>query len=115
VRRLKKDPKSFATLAQTRSRAHGGKHGGTMGTFGRGELPAELERGLRAAAGETSDVVQSPLGYHVLRGGGAGGREPDRSFPPVPGRRRASVLLRQKSDMSVREFVQADGPGQGES
>jgi parvulin-like peptidyl-prolyl isomerase len=105
VRRLKKDPKSFAVLAQTRSRGPEASTGGTMGTFGRGELPAELEAPAFAhSAGETSDVVQSPLGYHVLRvdervaatqTGHAQCREAARS-----------QLLRQKSDLSVREFVQ---------
>ena len=105
VRRLKKDPKSFATLAQTRSRAPEASTGGAMGTFGRGELPAELEAAaFGLAAGETSDVVQSPLGYHVLRVE----ERVAASQTGLPQCREAarSLLLRQKSDMSVREFVQ---------
>ena len=105
VRRLKKDPKSFATLAQTRSRGPEASTGGTMGTFGRGELPAELEGPAFAlAAGETSDVVQSPLGYHVLRVD----ERVAASQTGLPECREAAraELLRQKSDTSVREFVQ---------
>jgi peptidyl-prolyl cis-trans isomerase C len=105
VRRLKKDPKSFATLAQTRSRAPEASTGGSMGTFGRGELPAELEGpAFGLAAGETSDVVQSPLGYHVLRVD----ERVAASQTGLPQCREAarSELFRQKSDMSVREFVQ---------
>jgi len=105
VRRLKKDPKSFATLAQTRSRGPEASTGGTMGSFGRGELPAELEGPAFAlAAGETSDVVQSPLGYHVLRVD----ERVAASQTGLPQCREAAraELLRQKSDRSVREFVQ---------
>jgi parvulin-like peptidyl-prolyl isomerase len=105
VRRLKKDPKSFATLAQTRSRAPEASTGGAMGTFGRGELPAELEAAaFGLAAGETSDVVQSPLGYHVLRVE----ERVAASQTALPQCREAAraVLMRQKSDKSVREFVQ---------
>jgi parvulin-like peptidyl-prolyl isomerase len=105
VRRLKKDPKSFATLAQTRSRGPEASTGGSMGTFGRGELPAELEgAAFGLAAGETSDVVHSPLGYHVLRVD----ERVAASQTGLPQCREAAraELLRQKSDMGVREFVQ---------
>ena len=105
VRRLKKDPKSFATLAQTRSRGPEASTGGSMGTFGRGELPAELEASaFGLAAGETSDVVHSPLGYHVLRVD----ERVAASQTGLPQCREAAraELLRQKSDMGVREFVQ---------
>ena len=105
VRRLKKDPKSFATLAQTRSRGPEASTGGSMGMFGRGELPAELEgAAFGLAAGETSDAVHSPLGYHVLR---VDERVPA-SQTGLPQCREAAraELLRQKSDMGVREFVQ---------
>jgi peptidyl-prolyl cis-trans isomerase C len=105
VRRLKKDPKSFATLAQTRSRGPEASTGGSMGTFGRGELPAELEgAAFGLAAGETSAVVHSPLGYHVLRVD----ERVAASQTGLPQCREAAraELLRQKSDMGVREFVQ---------
>jgi peptidyl-prolyl cis-trans isomerase C len=105
VRRVKKDPKSFATLAQTRSRAPEASTGGSMGTFGRGELPSELEAAaFGLGAGETSDVVRSPLGYHVLRVD----ERVAASQTGLPQCREAAraELLRQKSDTSVREFVQ---------
>jgi parvulin-like peptidyl-prolyl isomerase len=104
VRRLKKDPKSFALLAQTRSRAPEASTGGMMGVFARGELPAELDNAAFAlAAGETSDVVQSPLGYHVLR---VEEKVPAREAG-LPECRPAArqELLRRKSDSGVREFV----------
>jgi peptidyl-prolyl cis-trans isomerase C len=105
VRRLRKDPKSFATLAQTRSRAPEASTGGAMGVFSRGQLPAELEAAAFALAeGQTSDVVQSPLGYHVLR---VDERLPAREagLPDCREGARAD-LLRRKSADSVHEFVQ---------
>ena len=105
VRRLKKDPKSFAALAQTRSRGPEASTGGSRGVFSRGQLPAELERAaFGLAAGESSDVVESPLGYHVLR---VDERLAAREAG-VPECREAAraALFRQKSAASVREFVQ---------
>ncbi|HUG55221.1 MAG TPA: peptidylprolyl isomerase [Vicinamibacteria bacterium] len=104
VRRLRKQPRSFAQLAQTRSRGPEASTGGVMGLFARGELPPELERAAFAlAAGDTSDVVSSPLGYHVLR---VEERVPAREAG-LPECREASraELLRRKSDEGVREFV----------
>jgi parvulin-like peptidyl-prolyl isomerase len=105
VRRLKKDPKSFAALAQTRSRAPEASTGGAMGVFSPGQLPAELEQPAFAlAAGETSDVVASPLGYHVLR---VDERMAAREAG-LPECREAARpdLLRRKSADSVQQFVQ---------
>ena len=104
VRRLKKDPKSFAALAQTRSRGPEASTGGSMGVFKRGELPAELEGPAFAlAAGETSDVVQSPLGYHVLRVDERMAASPA-GLPECREAARAEIL-RRKSEVGVREFV----------
>ncbi len=106
VRRVRKDPKSFAVLAQTRSRAPEASTGGMMGLFARGELPAELEPvAFGLATGDTSDVVQSPLGYHVLR---VEERVPARAAG-LPECREAArpELLRRKSDTGVREFVRS--------
>ena len=98
-------PQELRTLAQTRSRAPEASAAGAMGTFGRGELPAELEAAaFGLAAGETSDVVQSPLGYHVLRV-----EERGRRATGLPQCREAAraVLLRQNVGHGVREFVRA--------
>ena len=104
VRRLRKQPRSFGVLAQTRSRGPEASSGGLMGVFARGELPAELEGPAFAlAAGRTSDVVASPLGYHVLR---VDERVPahEAGLPECREGSRA-LLLRRKSDQGVREFV----------
>lgn len=103
-RRVRKDPKSFAVLAQTRSRAPEASKGGEMGVFARGELPAELERAAFALqSGETSEVVESPLGFHVLR---VEERTSSREATVEECRAAARpALLRKKSDETVRAFV----------
>ena len=103
-RRLGRDGKNFAVLAQTTSRAPEASAGGLMGTFSRGQLPPELEHAAFGLAdGETSDVVQSPLGYHVLR---LDARQAARaaSLEESRGAIRAR-LLENKSDRKVREYV----------
>jgi peptidyl-prolyl cis-trans isomerase C len=67
-RRLARDPRSFESLAQTRSRAPEASAGGLMGTFSRGELPPDLESAaFDLKPGAASEPVQTPLGYHVMR------------------------------------------------
>jgi peptidyl-prolyl cis-trans isomerase C len=67
-RRLARDPKSFDTLARTRSKGPEAAAGGYMGTFERGELPTELEDAAFALPeGGTSGPIETSLGYHVLR------------------------------------------------
>lgn len=103
-RRVRKDPKSFAVLAQTRSRAPEASKGGEMGVYARGELPSELERAAFALSkGETSEVVESPLGFHVLR---VEERTASREATVEECREAARPALhRKKSDDSVRAFV----------
>jgi parvulin-like peptidyl-prolyl isomerase len=66
-RRLRKDRRSFGLLARTRSRGPEAEAGGLMGTFERGQLPAELERvAFDLNPGNVGPIVESPLGFHVL-------------------------------------------------
>jgi peptidyl-prolyl cis-trans isomerase C len=67
-RRLGRNPRAFDTIARSQSKGPEAENGGYMGVFERGQLPAELEAAAFAlAAGGTSEPVESPLGYHVLR------------------------------------------------
>jgi peptidyl-prolyl cis-trans isomerase C len=67
-RQVEKDAKQFDLLARTRSQSPEAAQGGLMGSFARGELPTELEQAVFGLpVGQVSEVVKSPLGYHVLR------------------------------------------------
>ncbi len=103
-RRLVKEPKSFETLARGVSRSPEAPNGGLMGTFTRGQLPPELEKAAFAlAAGATSEIVETSLGYHILR---VEARQPARSagLEEAQARIRAR-LVREKTDRQMRELV----------
>ncbi len=59
----------FGTLASRYSGDPGsGSRGGSMGTFGRGQMLAPIDEAVFALQpGELSEPVETPLGYHVLR------------------------------------------------
>jgi peptidyl-prolyl cis-trans isomerase C len=103
-RRLARDPKAFDALARSRSRGPEASEGGHMGTFERGQLPAELEAAAFALPeGATSDPIQSSLGYHVLR---VESRQPahEPSFEEARERIRER-LAREKRSAAERAFV----------
>jgi peptidyl-prolyl cis-trans isomerase C len=103
-RRALRDPRSFETLARSQSHAPEASTGGLMGTFERGQLPAEMEAAaFELAAGALSDVVRTPLGYHVLR---VDSRRParERTLEECSEELRMR-LLRDKSDRGIKEFV----------
>jgi peptidyl-prolyl cis-trans isomerase C len=105
LRRLQKDPKSFAVLARSMSRAPEASKGGLMGSFARGQLPPELEAAAFALpVGGHSEPIRTAFGYHVLR---VDARQParERSLSECRAEIR-SVLDRQRSERAVRSFVQ---------
>jgi hypothetical protein len=104
LRRLLRAPKDFENVARQSSKGPEAGEGGLMGTFARGQLPAELETAAFALpAGGTSEIVPTSLGYHILR---VEARQEARasSLPEVQGRVR-TLLTREKSDRNVRQFV----------
>jgi parvulin-like peptidyl-prolyl isomerase len=75
-----------------------------MGTFTLGELPSELEAAAVALpVSGVSDVVLSPLGFHILR---VDARQAARERKVEECREEIRALLtRQKSDQATRQFV----------
>ncbi|MDY6942186.1 MAG: nitrogen fixation protein NifM [Pseudomonadota bacterium] len=66
--RVRRDPRCFAALAQQHSECPSALEGGLLGAVERGTLYPELDRALfRLRAGEVSDVVETEMGYHIVR------------------------------------------------
>lgn len=105
-RRLQKDPMSFEVLARTLSRSPEASTGGVMGSFARGELPAELEAvAFALAPREGTDVARTSLGWHVVR---VDRREAAREPTLRESRERIrGELRRRKSDEAWRSYVRA--------
>lgn len=103
-RRLAKDPRAFESLARTISKGPEAGLGGYMGSFERGQLPAELEAAAFALSeGAASDPVPSPLGYHVLR---VESRQAAREIPLEEAHERIrDRLARDKREAAERAFV----------
>ncbi len=104
-RRLLKNSRSFENLARTRSKAPEAEAAGLMGVFSRGELPPELEEAAFALPpGRTSGIVQTPLGYHVLR---VDERQESRDRLLEDCREEIGARLqRARSEQAVRQLVQ---------
>jgi peptidyl-prolyl cis-trans isomerase C len=104
LRRLRKDPKAFELLAQTVSRGPEASRGGLMGRFARGQLPPELEEAAFALqAGQTSPIVQTGLGHHVLR---VESRTPAHALSLAEAREHVRArLLAARSARAQRDFV----------
>ncbi len=67
LERLKKGEK-FANIAKEVSLCPSGKHGGDLGTFGRGKMVKEFEKAAFALQrGQISPIVKTKFGYHIIR------------------------------------------------
>jgi len=67
LERLKKGEK-FANIAKEVSLCPSGKHGGDLGTFGRGKMVKEFERAaFTLQKGLISPIVKTKYGYHIIK------------------------------------------------
>lgn len=63
-----KEGEDFAILAQSYSEGPGAAEGGSMGTVKKGDLMPELEKVVFSMkTGDISDVIKTPLGYHIFK------------------------------------------------
>ena len=82
----------FTELAKKYSRAPEASEGGVLGYFKHKELIPELEEvGFKLKVGEISDLVNSPLGFHILRVLERKGGEP-RPFAEVQNKIRDEMI-----------------------
>jgi parvulin-like peptidyl-prolyl isomerase len=102
-RHLQKDPMLFDSIARSQSKSPEGPDGGLMGTFSKGELPPALEQAAFSMASGATQIIQTPMGFHVLRVDARQAAR-ERPFEECRGEIR-EVLARQKSDESVHELV----------
>jgi hypothetical protein len=105
-RRLGRDPRTFDGVARAVSKGPEAAVGGYMGSFERGQLPPELEAAAFSLPdGGTSEPIQSPLGYHVIR---VESRQAARPIPLEEARERIrDRLARDKRATAERAFVAA--------
>lgn len=58
----------FSKIAQEVSLCPSGKHGGDLGTFGRGKMVREFEvAAFSLQKGQTSPIVKTKFGCHVIK------------------------------------------------
>jgi parvulin-like peptidyl-prolyl isomerase len=68
IGRQVRDGKDWETLWQEHSNEPGGRPGGDLGMFAQGQMvPAFEQAAFGLAIGQTSDIVETPFGYHVIQ------------------------------------------------
>ncbi len=68
IKKKLSEGEAFASLAQTHSDCPSGKKGGDLGQFGRGQMvPAFEQSAFGLEVGGTSDIVETPFGYHLIQ------------------------------------------------
>ena len=93
----------FAALAREKSTAPEAEHGGDLGYFAMGEMPAEFNVVFGLPKGGISGIVKSPYGFHVFkledkrRAGRMGLDEVSRGI--------AERLRREKEDRQYKQWL----------
>jgi peptidyl-prolyl cis-trans isomerase D len=106
----------FAEMARQHSDDSSATLGGDLGWFGRGRMTREFEDAAFALeVGETSDIIQTPFGFHIIR---VDGHRPEqvRTFEEVRGqldqrlsRERAEAMIAERADEIRRAVLRRQG------
>jgi peptidyl-prolyl cis-trans isomerase D len=90
---LRKDPARFAELAKANSQDPGSaQQGGDLGWFGRGAMVKPFDDAVfRLKEGETSAIVETEFGFHIVRVTGT--RKPGQDGAKAEERRASHILI----------------------
>ena len=109
---LRKDPARFADLAKTSSQDPGSaQQGGDLGWFGRGAMVKPFdEAAFKLKNGETSPIVETEFGFHIIRVTGI--RKPGQDGAKTEERRASHILVAapkaEKDFASARPEIEAE-------
>ncbi|MFH0764447.1 MAG: peptidylprolyl isomerase [Candidatus Omnitrophota bacterium] len=95
----------FAGLAKVYSAGPGASEGGDMGYVKKGDLMPEIEKAVfNLKTGETSDIIQTKLGYHIFM---VEEKKPARTLTISEARRDIEeAIFREKINQKVRGWVE---------
>jgi len=93
----------FDELAKRYSIAPEAEMGGDLGFFGRGDMPEEFDVVFSLQAGETSDIVQSPYGYHIFQVVAKQGQS-EANFAEVKDQIR-KIIVREEEDKVFQDWL----------
>jgi len=94
VRDQARNGQDFATLAKTHSEDPSAAQGGDLGYVRPGQVVKPFEEALFSLKpGEMSDIVETPLGYHLIK---AGDRQPEKTIPFESLKDQLKLLLKQE-------------------
>ncbi|HEV7577200.1 MAG TPA: SurA N-terminal domain-containing protein [Caldimonas sp.] len=101
---VRKNPQSFAEIARRNSDDEGSAaKGGDLDFFGRGAMVKPFEdAAFGMKPGETSGIVESEFGYHIIQVTGARGGD-KKSFDSV----RAAIETEVKNQLAQKKFADA--------
>jgi peptidyl-prolyl cis-trans isomerase D len=109
---LRKDPTRFAELAKASSQDPGSaQQGGDVGWFGRGAMVKPFdEAAFKLKDGETSPIVETEFGFHIIRVTGI--RKPGQDGAKTEERRASHILVSapkaEKDFASARPEIEAE-------
>ena len=109
---LRKDPARFAELAKASSQDSGSaQQGGDVGYFGRGAMVKPFEEAaFKLKDGETSPIVETEFGFHIIRVTGI--RKPGQDGAKTEERRASHILVSapkaEKDFAAARPEIEAE-------
>ncbi len=120
IRDRVKNKADFATLAREFSEDPSAANGGNMGWFGSGDLNPQLEEALATMkTGDVSNIIRTPLGFHLVRLENTRTTKPISTDPitqlrviwvamPVPADKDLTDEHKQLADVMATKTKQAD-------